>query len=351
MKCSEIEQKLSAYLDEALQNEERVIIENHLAQCGHCRYLFEDLQKTKNILGGLDEIEPPPWLEEKIVARINQKETGKDWVQRFFFPLRVKVPIQALATVLVIVLSVYIYKSTTPELAHMDRPHETPRISDSIGHAGKLQIDTKKHGETGSGGEQKKIEPKKKVVSREKVSEKPVPADLQLPAATVPDGSDTTRPGIAGKSSFAPEKNAAFDDSPRKGSGSKLQTAPKQEKIEQYTMRGMATQKEKSQEYPAPAAGLGQVPSNRITATSDDPSEAIRKVHRIMISLSATGIREKTDGSPAIVSGWINPGSLPELKNKIAAIALIVEGQTKLRTDETGPQFVEIVILEKPANP
>ncbi|MRR08384.1 MAG: hypothetical protein EG828_15975, partial [Deltaproteobacteria bacterium] len=77
MNCSEIEDKLSAYLDGVLRNDERNNVEKHCAECTRCRHALEELERTKNILGELDEVEPPSWLTERVMSRIREKEEAR----------------------------------------------------------------------------------------------------------------------------------------------------------------------------------------------------------------------------------------------------------------------------------
>ena len=88
----------------------------HLASCPKCSAVLEDLKKTAELVKGLEEVEPPPWLAQKIMAHVRD-EAGKEIgiFRRLFYPLRVKVPLQAFATVLIVGLVFLVYKSTVPE--------------------------------------------------------------------------------------------------------------------------------------------------------------------------------------------------------------------------------------------
>ena len=99
MMCSEIENRLPAYLEDLLSPEERKSIAGHLASCPHCSRAFADLKKAEELVHGLGELEPPPFFEERIMSRVREEAGQKQGILRkFFFPLHIKIPIQTLAT-------------------------------------------------------------------------------------------------------------------------------------------------------------------------------------------------------------------------------------------------------------
>jgi hypothetical protein len=346
MKCREIEDKLNAYLEDFLQNEERDVIEKHCAGCNSCRHSLESLKKTKDILKELDEIEPPAWLTQKIMARIYEQKEREGWFQRFFLPLRVKIPIQALAMAFVVVLSVYVYRSTTPELAHLDLPQQAPRASGAVDGTARTQAAPKEDIKPGpKPKERKKASPVEKAPQQptEKAPERPVPGKQ--------DSISRVEPGDAGILPVRSAKGAASDYALKKESMGPAALPPSPAAIERYKTRGMMIQEDKSSEYQSAAGNMSQKTSDRITVTAANPSDAARKARRILTSLSAGEIRERTENDSVIISCLIDPGSIPELRNRIAGIAEVIEGSTRITTGLTAPQYVEIIILRDSRNP
>lgn len=128
--CSYIEEKLSAYMDGELAAEDAGRVERHLAECGHCSALLADLKRTKELVGGLEEVEPPPWLTRKIMAGVrSEARDRKGLFQRLFRPIHIKIPLEALAACLVAVLAVYVYRATGPETAVLHAPVERPEAA------------------------------------------------------------------------------------------------------------------------------------------------------------------------------------------------------------------------------
>jgi Putative zinc-finger/Predicted integral membrane protein (DUF2275) len=117
MTCNEIENRLPAYLEDLLSPEERKSIAGHLASCPHCSRAFADLKKVEQLVHGLGEVDPPPFFEQRIMARVIEEAGQKQGIlRRLFYPLHIKVPIQVLATLLVAVLAIYIYQTGEPEM-------------------------------------------------------------------------------------------------------------------------------------------------------------------------------------------------------------------------------------------
>jgi anti-sigma factor RsiW len=116
MDCQEIQKNLSSYLEELLSSEEKKLVEGHLSSCAHCRAELAELQKTKDLLGSLDDVEPPPWLTAKIMARVREEnEQRASFFKKFFFPLHIKVPLQALSVILFGVIVFQVYRMVEPE--------------------------------------------------------------------------------------------------------------------------------------------------------------------------------------------------------------------------------------------
>ena len=50
MKCNEIREKLSLYLDDELNEDEKKLIDEHLESCHECKKEFEEYKKIISIL-------------------------------------------------------------------------------------------------------------------------------------------------------------------------------------------------------------------------------------------------------------------------------------------------------------
>lgn len=123
MECSDIQEKLSAYIEDIISPEEKVFIDGHLKACQKCSGSLADLKKTLEYVQNLEEVEPPPWLTGKIMARVKSEVAPKRGIfQRLFYPLHIKLPIEALATIFIAVATIYVFKTTQLEMERAKAP-------------------------------------------------------------------------------------------------------------------------------------------------------------------------------------------------------------------------------------
>jgi anti-sigma factor RsiW len=144
MSCKEIDNLLPAYEEDLLTPEEKKGIEAHLASCERCRRSLADFRRAQELVRGLGEVEPPPFFEERIMARVRQEAGEKrGLLRRLFYPLHIKIPIQALATVLITVLAFQLYQQGDPEMKRvapfpvpLTEPAKEPAAAEPRGAAG-----------------------------------------------------------------------------------------------------------------------------------------------------------------------------------------------------------------------
>jgi len=125
MDHAEIRRMLPAYLDNAVAAEEKEEIKRHLGRCGSCRGAIADLELTVDYLKSLPEVEPPPWLTARIMANVRDETgPGKSLWRMLFFPLHLKLPVEAVALVFLCVTGYYIAR-TIGEQAPLTVPSST----------------------------------------------------------------------------------------------------------------------------------------------------------------------------------------------------------------------------------
>jgi hypothetical protein len=126
MECSEVRKRLAAYIEKALSPKQKALIEAHLKGCKGCKASLADLKKTIKYAQKLDEVEPPPWLTQKVMAQVRSETEARRGIwQRFFSPFHIKIPLEALALVLVAVGTIYIFKAMGPQMQLAQAPTET----------------------------------------------------------------------------------------------------------------------------------------------------------------------------------------------------------------------------------
>jgi len=132
MQCNDIQEKLSAYMDGDISSEERMLIDEHLKSCQQCNETLAELTKTTEYVRNLGDIEPPAWLTQKIMTKI-RSEAGREksiW-QKLFYPLHIKLPVEAAVAVLLAVTTIYIFRTMQPEIKLANAPVEemTPQMT------------------------------------------------------------------------------------------------------------------------------------------------------------------------------------------------------------------------------
>ena len=125
MECRNIQEKLSAYIDEILSPQEKVTVDEHLKSCGECATALADLKKTVERVRNLESLEPPAWMTQKIMARVRaEAQPRKGLFQRLFFPLHIKLPVGAIATIAIALTTLYVFRTIEPEIKLAKVPTE-----------------------------------------------------------------------------------------------------------------------------------------------------------------------------------------------------------------------------------
>jgi len=110
MECKHIKDKLSEYIDGALNERESDLIETHLATCADCSSEYAKLKEIAASLGDLPIKNMPGGVEERLLSRL-----GLDAPKQRPFLIRfASSPLAAVAAVIVIVAYVSLFAINTP---------------------------------------------------------------------------------------------------------------------------------------------------------------------------------------------------------------------------------------------
>jgi len=115
MECKDIEKHLPLYDEGLLSGKDQKAVEEHLAVCEKCRRELSCLRKTVQLLENLPPVEEPAWFQQKIMAGVRKAANKRSIMQKWFYPLRIKIPMQIMATIVIAVLTVYLYRSGDEE--------------------------------------------------------------------------------------------------------------------------------------------------------------------------------------------------------------------------------------------
>jgi len=259
MTCRDIEQNLPAYLEDLLSEEETKIVREHLVSCRSCGKALEDLKSAETLLQNLEEVAPPPWLKQKILAQVKEEaQPEKGFFHKLFTTLYFKIPIQAFALLLITVLAFYLYRGEEPELRKKGVGIALPPVTS--------QLD---------------IEQSKKsrmVVPSQPVRQMtpPLPKDNQIREEIKPETVDPADGGVlALKKDFSPKK---IEEGERKQEKGKEQLFAEQ------------------QDYSGPAPRADRLSNSQFQAQRSDIAIASRTREKAMEratppALSPTGVR------------------------------------------------------------
>lgn len=114
MRCPDVQDQLSAYLEAELSPPQARFVHEHLATCADCQTVADDLRTTVATLQRLPAKEPPPELAERVRAALEPAPRRAPWYERLTIPRWVPVPVGALATALVAVLVVQVVRVFGP---------------------------------------------------------------------------------------------------------------------------------------------------------------------------------------------------------------------------------------------
>jgi hypothetical protein len=216
MDCSNVRKILPEHIEGNSPPEQRAMIEEHLQSCGQCMLYAAEMKKTIETLQGLEEIEPPAWLTAKVMNKIRTEAMPKKgWRERLFFPLHIKLPLEAFAALLITVAAIFIYKNMGPELQQMELQPQAPVMKSMPAEPEKemqkkemqppqrLQEEAK-HKDSFAGNESREITTFKEKKSLEQTHTAPAISPIPAPAsssAPAPAPSSAMRQIETGKAS------------------------------------------------------------------------------------------------------------------------------------------------------
>jgi hypothetical protein len=120
MTCPEARELLSALLDDALSPAERQAIDAHLRTCAECARELTELRETVALLERLPPVHAPAGFVDRVVETAYRPSWPRRVADALFRPLRVKLPLEAAAVVLVGISALYVYRHA-PEVQQVAR--------------------------------------------------------------------------------------------------------------------------------------------------------------------------------------------------------------------------------------
>jgi TolA-binding protein len=124
MTCIEARATFSDLYDGALTGASLAALNHHLEACAACRAEWTSFQRTTQAVTALGGAEPSPGFAARVRQRVGEPPWWRWVIQWLFVPLRVKLPIQAVALVLLAFAGILFYQRS-PELRREVEPSRT----------------------------------------------------------------------------------------------------------------------------------------------------------------------------------------------------------------------------------
>jgi hypothetical protein len=316
MEHEEIRLKLAAYLDNAVSDVDKVEIKKHLGMCGACRGEIADLELTVKYLKSLPEIEPPSWLTQKVMAKVSEEDLNKKslW-HRLFFPLHVKLPIEALT---IVVLCVLAYNLTGPKIEQANLAEQR-----------RMPLPTKTRpspsNEMESNGNPPSGYSKGKGVFN-KVDRYPSDMDIQQPGAALPappQKQESPPPQAKAQPRRSVEPELQNVDSGFM-SDRELASGSKEEKM-QVASRVAKKGKTASPEKGLSAVGALPIGNAEITLEVENPATASAAIEDAVTKLGGRINGHSSSGNSYFLSIRISTGKIKKLADRLSRIGTIKE--------------------------
>ena len=92
MKCEQVQEKLSEYLEGHLDEVNYRAVKGHLSSCHHCQAVAQTLTQSIRAVADLPAIDPPFGFLQKVMAKIREEAEKPSLWHRFFLPIKNKIP-------------------------------------------------------------------------------------------------------------------------------------------------------------------------------------------------------------------------------------------------------------------
>jgi hypothetical protein len=340
MTCREIENLLPGMVDGVLPEAEKKRIEMHMASCASCRKALEDLRKTDEQVKRLEEVEPPPWLKARVMAQVREEAGQKEgFLRNFFYPLHIKVPIQALATVLIAVVAWNVYKSGEPEFRQVAPPtavQEAPMVrtpTEALKATEPLPVHPtvkKEAGERAEVREKKALAPSPSTTEDRAMRQEPsvrekAKADSAKPAELM----KAARPAAAPPKDEEDLKGAGAMRQPEMDRAAQVPAQDQKQKAMKAPMGAVAKEagKQETQNAASPmmSAATPQRPDLEITLRARDPGAAADEVETILKQVNAQAVERQAREGRVILTARVKTERLEALREKMKSLGPLQE--------------------------
>jgi hypothetical protein len=162
MECREIKKLLDQYIDNDLSKEVSAIVRKHLSSCIDCGTELALLKKYKKEMASLKGVKASADFLQQLNVRIDKQSNLKKILRSLFFPLKIKLPIEAFGVVASVVLVILLVNSA-------DQIKESMTVENKI-------VNMEKSGEV---IQKAKIADMERSAKKTRIAELPLPAEVK----------------------------------------------------------------------------------------------------------------------------------------------------------------------------
>jgi hypothetical protein len=135
MDCSEIRTLLSEYLDDALDENAKARVDEHLRTCPACQKELDSLKAFVKGIGSLESVKAPADFLDQLHKRLERRSRISEVWERLFYPLRVKIPLQLAGAAVMAIIIFSILPLQQPSLKLPSKPEQVKKAEDAANYA------------------------------------------------------------------------------------------------------------------------------------------------------------------------------------------------------------------------
>jgi len=335
MNHNEIRHMLSEYIDGAVSPKDRTAIEEHLKTCERCSEALKELRQTVAVIRTVEELDPPAWMTQKIMAKVRVEAAKKSWFHRLFFPLHIKLPLEAVGVLFLAVTAVFIYQNIQPSMRTPNPLVEEYAPAQEQLPSGIEKKEEQKSTQLSRRAKKLPQAPGYKALDMKQAYEPPAPPELQsqaaapAPAFSKPAEQPAVAPAEKKEASSASAENDQSVVSREEANRGNMM-------MRATTATGAAPEaaaKAKSAVPAAPISGAAVADKTMpaIIVLVTDREAAAKEVEKAITQMNGSIVRREAPGSKIVFFVTIKAERAGELKNKLKLL-----GEIKEQTGEWG---------------
>ena len=131
MDCTQIRNRLSEYVDDALDAKAKALADEHLRTCSACREELDFLRVLVKGLSSLEAVKAPADFLDQLHKRMERRPRMSAIREWFFYPLRVKIPLQLAGAAVMALIIFSILPLQQPSLKLHSKSEQEKKAEDT----------------------------------------------------------------------------------------------------------------------------------------------------------------------------------------------------------------------------